>query len=323
MQFRRFIDRHQAWCYLIGLGVGAAVGLSVPGVAPMAEITIMPALAVLLYVTFLSIPFNRLTAAFRDWRFMSSTLVLNFLLVPAVVWALSRVVAHDQVLLVGVLAVLLTPCIDYVIVFTDLAKGNAGSLLAAAPVLMVVQMLLLPVYFWFFLGPEFLASIDYAPFVEAFVWIIAVPLALAALTQRVAQRRRWAQLLERGASAVMVPLMMATLGVVVAAHIAGVRDQLSNLLLAVPVYVAFAAIMIPIGMLVGRMARLGVPQQRALVLSGVTRNSLVILPLVLALPTEYELVPLVVVTQTLVELLIMVSMIRLIPRLIYSDKATR
>ncbi|GAA1677918.1 hypothetical protein GCM10010977_29450 [Citricoccus zhacaiensis] len=50
--------------------------------------------------------------------------------------------------------------------------------------------------------------------------------------------------------------------------------------------------------------------------SGATRNSLVVLPLVLALPAAYDLAPLVVVTQTLVELIIMVLFVRLIPRLI-------
>lgn len=67
---------------------------------------------------------------------------------------------------------------------------------------------------------------------------------------------------------------------------------------------------------VGRAARLGIHQRRSLVFSGITRNSLVILPLVLALPAEYSLTPLVVVTQTLIELLIMVLLINVVPRII-------
>ena len=54
---------------------------------------------------------------------------------------------------------------------------------------------------------------------------------------------------------------------------------------------------------------LSAPGRRAVVFSGVTRNSLVVLPLALALPGAYALTPLVVVTQTLVELLIMVVMV--------------
>ncbi|MFD5330131.1 hypothetical protein ACFWJO_40495, partial [Streptomyces sp. NPDC127092] len=62
-----------------------------------------------------------------------------------------------------------------------------------------------------------------------------------------------------------------------------------------------------------------VPGRRAIVFSGATRNSLVVLPLVLALPAAFDLAPLVVVTQTLVELIVMVVFVRLIPRLLPDD----
>ena len=52
---------------------------------------------------------------------------------------------------------------------------------------------------------------------------------------------------------------------------------------------------------------------RALVFTSVTRNSLVILPLTLALPSGYALAPAVVVTQTLVELTGMVVLTRIVP----------
>ena len=50
-------------------------------------------------------------------------------------------------------------------------------------------------------------------------------------------------------------------------------------------------------------------------LSGTTRNSLVVLPLVLALPAGYDIASLVVVTQTLTELVILVLLVRVLPRL--------
>ena len=77
-------------------------------------------------------------------RFLAGLLVLNFAIVPVVVYGLSRFVADDQALLLGVLLVLLAPCIDYVIVFSGLAGSAHDRLLAAAPLLMLVQMLLLP-----------------------------------------------------------------------------------------------------------------------------------------------------------------------------------
>lgn len=82
----------------------------------------------------------------------------------------------------------------------------------------------------------------------------------------------------------MVPLMMLTLAVVVASQIAGVGRNLGALLLAIPVYILFAAVMVPLGAAAGRVAGLDVAGRRAIVFSGATRNPLVVLPLVLALP---------------------------------------
>ncbi|MFD9826732.1 arsenic resistance protein [Tsukamurella tyrosinosolvens] len=309
-------EAHQVPLYLAGLVLGAVLGLAVPTVAGPAEAVINPVLALLLYATFLGIPFARMGEALRDVRFLGTVLAVNFVAVPVVVFALSRIVAHDRVLLVGVLFVLLTPCVDYVIVFSGLAGGAKDRLLAAAPLLMLAQMVLLPLYLWLFVGAEVVRGIEYGPFAEAFAYVIAVPLVLAGATQWAAARTRWGAALAAGMAGAMVPIMVLTLAVVVASQVAGVRDQLSSLLLTIPVYVLFAAVMTLVGAAAGRLAGLDVPSRRSVVFSGVTRNSLVILPLVLALPAAYALAPLVVVTQTLVELVVMVLFVRLIPRLI-------
>ncbi|MGO2151274.1 arsenic resistance protein [Brevibacterium aurantiacum] len=311
-----WMERHQVGLYLVALAVGAAAGLVFPALAHPAETAINPVLGLLLYVTFLGVPFGQLRLAFRDWRFLATLLVVNFVLVPIVVFGLSRIVAHDQVLLIGVLFVLLTPCVDYVIVFAGLAGGSRDRLLAAAPLLMLAQILLLPAYLWLFVGEKFVQAVDLRPFAEAFLLLIVLPLAAAGLTQLAAARTRWGRALERLGLAAMVPLMMLTLAVVVASQIAGVGQQITGLLLAIPVYILFAAVMVPVGMLAGAAARLDVPAKRTVVFSGATRNSLVVLPLVLALPATFDLAPLVVVTQTLIELVIMVIFVRLIPRLL-------
>ncbi|SIT84049.1 bile acid:sodium symporter [Microbacterium sp. RU33B] len=316
-----WMERAQVALYLAALGLGAVVGLLVPAIAHPAELAITPVLGLLLYATFLGVPFAKIGQALRDERFLSTVLAVNFVLVPVVVFVLSRIVAHDQVLLVGVLFVLLTPCVDYVIVFTGIAGGAKDRLLAAAPLLMIAQMLLLPLYLWLFAGAEFVGAVDLLPFVEAFLLLIALPLAAAALTQTAASRTRAGAAVQEIVLGAMVPLMMATLAVVVASQIAGVGRQLGALLLAIPVFILFAAVMVPVGAAAGRVVGLDVPARRAVVFSGVTRNSLVVLPLVLALPAAFDLAPLVVVTQTLVELVAMVILVRLLPRIIREARA--
>lgn len=314
-----WMERWQVPLYLAALVLGAAVGLLATAIAHPAELAINPVLGLLLYATFLGVPFAKIGQAFRDWRFLVTVLLVNFVAVPIVVFLLSRIVAHDQVLLVGVLFVLLTPCVDYVIVFTGIAGGAKDRLLAAAPLLMLAQMLLLPLYLWLFVGAEFVATIDLAPFVEAFLLLIALPLVAAGLTQLAAARTRWGAAIQDAVLGAMVPLMMLTLAVVVASQIAGVGRQIGALLLAIPVYILFAAVMVPIGAVAGKVARIDVAGRRAIVFSGATRNSLVVLPLVLALPVAFDLAPLVVVTQTLVELIVMVVFVRLIPRLLPNE----
>ncbi|MCT1434003.1 arsenic resistance protein [Dietzia maris] len=312
-----WMERHQVSLYLAGLVLGGLVGLLAPAVAGPAELAIQPVLALLLYATFLGIPFARIGGAFRDGRFLGTILAVNFLLVPPIVWLLTRIVAHDRVLLVGVLFVLLTPCIDYVLVFAGLAGADVHRLLAATPLLMLAQMALLPLYLWMFVGSELVAAVELEPFVEAFVLLIALPLSAAALTQYLAGRgARVARAAEQGAAAAMVPLMVATLALVVASQISAVSERLGGLVQVVPVYVAFVMVMVPVGMAAGRLAGLDVPGRRAIAFSGATRNSLVVLPLVLALPAAFDLAALVVVTQTLVELVAMVVLVRLVPRLI-------
>lgn len=310
------MERHQVALYLGALAIGATTGLLAPAVAHPAQLATTPVLGILLYATFLAVPFAAIGQALRDGRFIAAVLGLNFVAAPIVVFGLTRVIAHNQVLLVGVLFVLLTPCVDYVITFTGLAGGAKARLVAAAPLLMLTQMLLLPFYLWLMAGPDFASTIDVEPFAQAFVFLIVVPMVAAAITQFAAARSRSGARLHRGVLGAMVPLLMLTLAVVVASHIAAVGQRIGRVLWVIPIFVGFAAIMAGLGVLAARLARVDAAGGRAILFSGVTRNSLVVLPLVLALPAAFDLAPLVVVTQTLVELIIMVILVRAAPRLI-------
>ncbi|QHF23112.1 arsenic resistance protein [Rathayibacter sp. VKM Ac-2804] len=309
------LERRQIGVYLGAIAAGAALGLLLPAARHL-EGAIEPMLGLLLFATFLGVPFAALGRSLRDVRFLAAVGVLNFVVVPVVAYGLSRVVAESPALLFGVLLVLLTPCIDYVIVFAGLAGGAADRLLAAAPLLMLAQLLLLPLSLLLFLGPEGVAVVEIAPFARAFLLLIVLPLAAAALVQALGRRHRAGRVVESTMLGLMVPLMAATLLVVVASQIGAVGAAAGRLLVLVPLYTAFLALMVAAGLGVARLFRLDVPVTRALVFSGATRNSLVVLPLALALPAPLALAPVVVVTQTLVELIGMVVLVRLLPRLV-------
>lgn len=309
-------ERHQIALYVVAIGVGALVGLLAPTAARPLELAINPTLGLLLYATFLGVPFASIGRALTDWRFLSVILLLNFVVVPVVVFGLSQFVAFDQAILVGVLLVLLTPCVDYVIVFTGLAGGSRVRLLAATPLLMLLQILLLPLYLWLMAGPTVVSTFDPHPFIEAFLLLIVLPLVLAALTQLMAKHSRAARSIERYALAAMVLLMMVALAVVVTSQVFDVSGAIGRLVIAVPIFAVFVLLVAPLGALLARAAHIDVGGRRAVTFSGVTRNSLVVLPLALALPDPFALTALVVVTQTLVELVAMVVMVAAVRRLI-------
>ena len=308
-----WMERHQVPLYLAALALGTATGLILPEAAGALEPAINPILVALLYATFLGVPLTRLRTAFVDTRFAAALLIVNFVLAPLVVAALSRLVSDSPALLIGLLLVLLAPCVDYVMVFTRLAGGAWERILAASPILMLAQTILLPIWLAALAGPG-LASISRRPFALAFVFMIALPLGLSALTQWASARYRPAARVQSRAMALMIPLMMATLTVVTASQITPVASHLGLLVHIIPIFLIFAAIMPLVGNAVGRLAHQDRSSRLALAFSGTTRNSLVVLPLALALPDA--LAPIVVVTQTLVELIVMVVYVRLLPRLI-------
>lgn len=301
------MERHQAPLLLAAVAAGGLLGLLLPEAAALAP-AITPLLGLVLLSTFLAVPFRRLAEALRDWRLLALLGVVNFVLVPALVWALTRLVAHDGAVLLGAALVLLTPCIDYVIVFTRMAGGAADRLLAAAPLLLVGQAVLLPVLLPLVTGARI--GFEPAPFLEALLLLIVLPLTVAAALQAAA-RWRPARAAGEGLTAAMVPLMMATLLVVVASQLAAIGDALPRLLPAALLFALYALLATALGALAARAARLDAPRGRALAMSAVTRNSLVVLPLALALPDP--LVPLVVVTQTVVELVALSLLVRALP----------
>ncbi|WP_405405900.1 arsenic resistance protein [Streptomyces sp. NBC_01104] len=311
-----WMERHQIAVYLGAMAAGALVGRAAPGAGPGLEHAINPVLGALLFVTFLQVPAAELLRSLRDGRFLSAALVVNFVVVPLVVAAMFAFLPDDRAVRLGVLLVLVCPCVDYVIVFSGLAGGSGRRLLAATPLLLVAQMLLLPGFLYLFMGADLAGFVGAGPFAEAFAVLIVVPLALAWAVQAWAARRPAGRRAADAASTAMVPLMAATLFVVVASQVPGLGDGLGGIAAVIPFYAAFLVVMAFAGKAVARLFRLDTAASRAVVFTGATRNSLVVLPLALALPDRLSAAAAVVVTQTLVEVIGMIAYVRLVPRLV-------
>ena len=309
---RDFLERHQVWIYFASVVIGAATAWAIGGTEQL-EALVNPALALMLFVTFLQVPLRDIGKAFRSIHFITALLVANFVIIPLLVFVLLQFASDDPMVRLGILMVLLTPCIDYVITFSHLGRADARLLLASTPLLLITQMILLPVYLAAFLRGEASELISAGPFLHAFVWLIAVPLVVAGLVQLWASRTSTGRRISDGLGLLPVPSTALVLFLVVAATIPLLGSAIDRALAALPLYLAFAVIAPVLGWLTARAVGLGVPAARSVAFSGATRNSLVVLPLALAVPGAVPVLPAVIVTQTLVELLAELVYIRIMP----------
>jgi ACR3 family arsenite transporter len=314
MLVKETLEHRQVWIYFASVIAGGAAAAVLTGTDRL-EILINPALALMLFVTFLQVPLADIGNAFREVRFLSALLASNFVAVPMLALLLLALVPDDPLVRLGVLMVLLTPCIDYVITFAQLGRADARLLLASTPLLLAVQMALLPLYLAVILGEEGSTLVQVEPFLHAFLWLIAVPLALAAIVQAWASRSTSGRRVATGLGVLPVPATAVVLFIVVAATVPILENSVDKALGVIPAYLAFAVLAPLIGLAIGKAFRLGPRSTRAVAFSSATRNSLVVLPLALAVPDAVPVLPAVIVTQTLVELVSELVYVRVLPLL--------
>ena len=315
---RDTLEHNQIPVYFAAVLLAAVFGLLAPSFAHSLSALVTPAIAVLMYAMFLQIPFLDLRQSWGNKRFLSALLLANFILVPLLVWALTQSLVGRPALLVGALLVLLTPCIDYVVVFTHIGKGDSRLMLAATPVLLLLQLALLPIYLGLMLGAQSEGVVEARPFIEAFLLLIVAPMLLAVVTTALARRSSIASVWNSAWAWLPVPAMALVLFVVVGSQITSVVRDIDLLLPVIPVYIGFLLLAPLMGALASRLFALPAVTARAVTFSASTRNSLVVLPLALALPEEVRgLAATAVVLQTLVELIGELIYVRLIPQWIW------
>lgn len=315
------LERHQVWLYLAAIVAGMGLGWAWPGATSSFDALLWPVLGVLLYSTFTQIPLTDLTAAFRDTRFLAALITGNFIVMPAVVWLLSVLAPADPAIRLGLLLVLLVPCTDWFISFVHLGRGDSTRAVAASPVLLILQILLLPLYLWLFLGRDAVGAGLAEHLLPAFVGLILTPLVLAWATEKAADRvviaRRWVS----GMGWLPVPALAVVVFLIAASQIRLVVDTghlLGPLAVLFVLYLMAAALT---GAVLARAFRVPPAQGRTLAFSFGTRNSFLVLPFALALPELWAPAVVVIVLQSLVELFGMTAYLKWLPRLISDPKS--
>lgn len=308
------LERYQIVLYFIAMMIGGMLTLVMPDTRAL-EVMINPALAVMLFVTFLQVPLKELFDSFRQGRFLLVLLATNFIVIPLLIAGLLAIFPLSPLLQFGVLLVLLCPCIDYVITFTHVGNGNARLLLAATPILLILQILLLPVYLSLFMGKYAVNLIPLFPFLQTFIGLIMLPLMMALVVQRWSVHQPMGKRMLNGLSVLPVPATCLVLLIVVASIIPWLGLATTQVIQVIPIYLAFAVFAPILGWLAAKLFKLPSVMCRTIAFSSSTRNSLVILPLVFAIPDGLPVLPAIIVMQTFIELISELVYMRVLPRI--------
>ncbi len=319
---RERVERHQAWIYLVAILAGMAVGRAAPGAAASWEVVLWPLLGALLYATFTQVPLVHLGASLRDRRFLGALLLGNFVVMPLFTGLLLQLVPDVAAIRLGVLLVLLVPCTDWFISFTHLGRGDAARAIAAAPLLLLIQLLLLPLYVWLYMGPTAIELAIGGHLLAAFGGLIMVPLILAALTEQAAMRHPRLVRFVTVLGWLPVPLLAAVVFMIAASQVGLVAAAGPVLWPVVGVFMLYLAGAAIAGKALGQVFGLKPAAGRTVVFSLGTRNSFVVLPLALALPEPWREAVVVIVLQSLVELFGMVAYLKWVPGRLFRDPSS-
>lgn len=139
-------------------------------------------LCLMLYGLFLEVDLNELKDSFKNIKFTSTSLIINFLWTPLFGYFIGSLFLRGNVdILIGFFMLILTPCTDWYLVFTKIAKGDLTLSLSILPINLVLQIILLPFYLILFFSTA--NSLDYSQLAYSLIIVIVIPFVVAQITK--------------------------------------------------------------------------------------------------------------------------------------------
>lgn len=307
-------ERFQSIFVALAAVVGLCAGLMFPQ-AQLAEHVVLPALLVMLAAIFLQIDLAQFAAAARAKSLVAASLVLNFVVTPGLAWALGAgLLGAEPDLRIGLLLLLVTPCTDWYLVFTAVARGHTGIAAALLPINLVLQLALLPLYI-LLLGGEGV-GLDWRLLFEAVLLVLFFPAVLASILRRGLPRIIGRQAMQRRvtapASAAVIPLLCLAVGAMFAAHAHTVAEHWDALLLLLPPLLIFFTALPLLSAGVAKVLRLPADRRVTLIMTTVARNSPIALALAVAAFPDRPLIAVALVIGPLIELPILALLAQIV-----------
>ncbi|MEU9581420.1 ACR3 family arsenite efflux transporter [Streptomyces chilikensis] len=201
------LDRYLAVWILLAMAAGLGLGRLIPGMnGALAKIEIggisLPialGLLVMMYPVLAKVRYDRLDRVTGDRKLLISSLVINWIVGPAVMFALAWIFLPDlPEYRTGLIVVGLARCIAMVVIWNDLACGDREAAAVLVALNSVFQVLAFGLLGWFYLDllPRWMNLGD-GQGLDVSVWHIAlnvviflgIPLLAGFLTRRIGERR--------------------------------------------------------------------------------------------------------------------------------------
>jgi ACR3 family arsenite transporter len=191
----------------LAMAAGLTLGRIIPGLGDALSavqldgisLPIAAGLLIMMYPVLAKVRYDRLDAVTSDRRLLVSSLVLNWLLGPAVMFALAWLLLADlPEYRTGLIVVGLARCIAMVIIWNDLACGDREAAALLVALNSIFQVVMFAALGWFYLAvlPGWLglpqASIEVSPWqiAKSVLIFLGIPLAAGYLSRRIGERTK-------------------------------------------------------------------------------------------------------------------------------------
>lgn len=295
------INKYQTIVILIAVIVGLILGQSFV-ISEISASLIIPLLMVMLFGLFLTIDFAELKHSFLNIKFSVTSIFINFIWTPIFAYVLGSIfLDHDTAIWMGFVMLMITPCTDWYLVFTSVARGNVPLSTAILPTNLILQVFLLPVYLLLFFGKA--GHVDLDSLTKSILIVLVVPFVLALLTKTVVNNRNQSK---NNFLRIFTTSQVFFLSLAVVAMFASEGKELINhpsiiYKMLLPVLIFFFATFL-VAYLVSRILKFNYADRVSLTLTTMARNSPISLAIAVSAFSTEPLIALALVIGPLIEL---------------------